>query len=73
MKDYKDQLETLKVKAEEQKIEKVKLEERLSNLKKEQKSLLDELDELNIKPEELDKKIETLKKEIEEGLQNAEV
>lgn len=67
--DYKVQLEEIKKKVEEKKVEKAKLEERLDSLKKEQEKLLAQMKELGINsPDELQTEIEKLEATIQLGI-----
>lgn len=64
---YQEQLNTLEKKIESQKIHKAKLEERLSNIEKEEAKLKKEV---NI--EDLDKEIQTLEEDIKRGIEQCE-
>lgn len=70
--DYTQRLETLKENLDKAKLNKVKYEERLNILIKEQEDIIKEIKNLGIAPENLDEEIKNLEKEISKDIEKAE-
>jgi len=66
--NYSEELIKIEKQVEEAKINKAKLEERLTNLEKEQVKVEKEIKENDSTPENLIEEIEKLEKEIQEGI-----
>jgi uncharacterized coiled-coil protein SlyX len=69
MDNYKEKLNLIKSKIEENKIEKAKLEERTHNLEEEKQEIMVALAEKELTIDKLSDKVAELKKEIEEQLE----
>jgi len=66
--NYSEELIKIEKQVEEAKINRAKLEERLTNLEKEEAKVKRELKELEITSDKLVEEIEKLEKEIQEGI-----
>lgn len=71
MTDYKTELETIEKQVNTQKEQKIKLTERLRNLKEDKQKILSELKEQNIAEEKLEETIEELEIEIQQKITEA--
>ena len=69
--DYEMEIKNIKEDLEKAKDLKTRSEIALENLEAEEKSLIEELEELGVKPENLEKEIHDLKVEIEEQIKAA--
>lgn len=69
--DYKAQLEQITETVDNQKTEKIKLEERLRNLKQDKTKILSELKEQNIAEDKLEETIEELEIKIQTKITEA--
>lgn len=70
--DYTQRLEALKDNLDKAKLNKVKYEERLNILIKEQEDIIKEIKGLGIEPENLDEEIKSLENEIAKDIEKAE-
>lgn len=70
--DYTQRLEVLKDNLDKAKLNKVKYEERLNILIKEQEDIIKEIKSLGIEPENLDSEIKNLENEIAKDIEKAE-
>lgn len=70
--DYTQRLESLKDNLDKAKLNKVKYEERLNILIKEQEDIIKEIKSLGIEPENLDAEIKSLENEIAKDIEKAE-
>lgn len=70
--DYTQRLEALKDNLDKAKLNKVKYEERLNILIKEQEDIIKEIKGLGIEPENLDAEIKSLENEIANDIEKAE-
>lgn len=70
--DYTQRLEALKDNLDKAKLNKVKYEERLNILIKEQEDIIKEIKSLGIEPENLDAEIKSLENEIANDIEKAE-
>ena len=70
--DYTQRLEALKDNLDKAKLNKVKYEERLNILIKEQEDIIKEIKSLGIEPENLDAEIKSLENEIAKDIEKAE-
>lgn len=70
--NYKTELETIENQVNKQKTEKIKLEERLRNLKEDKTKILSELIQQNIAESKLEEIIDELEIEIQQKITEAE-
>lgn len=70
--DYTTRLEALKENLDKAKLNKVKYEERLNILIKEQEDIIKEIKSLGVEPENLDTEIKRLESEIAKDIEKAE-
>lgn len=68
MSDLRKDFENLQKEIDEKKVQRAKFEERLANLQKEEKEIIEKLKELDVTPDELEGVIEKLEKEITEEM-----
>lgn len=70
--NYSEELIKIEKQVEESKINRAKLEERLTNLEKEEVKIKRELKELDVTSANLETEIEKLDKEIKEGIEQCQ-
>ncbi|SFX34128.1 hypothetical protein SAMN04487866_10548 [Thermoactinomyces sp. DSM 45891] len=69
MLQLEDKMKELKVRIEAAREQRTRAEGKLENLEKQEAELLNELEQLGVKPEELEEEIGRLEREIQRGIQ----
>ncbi|TCP70054.1 hypothetical protein [Baia soyae] len=69
MLQLEDKMKELKVRIETAREQRTRAEGKLENLEKQEAELLNELEQLGVKPEELEEEIGRLEREIQRGIQ----